>query len=124
MLFRSKEVGAQMIEIHTGAYANLHLMLNSNLHRTHHSIESLNLPKEELKVALRDSIESLQNAAKEAKWLGLEVAAGHGLNYVNLAPVLSIVEIGELNIGQSIIARAIFSGLENAIKEMAKLIKG
>ncbi len=73
---------------------------------------------------MRDSIESLQNAAKEAKWLGLEVAAGHGLNYVNLAPVLSIVEIGELNIGQSIIARAIFSGLENAIKEMAKLIKG
>lgn len=120
----SKEVGAQMIEIHTGAYANLHLMLNSNLPRTQHSIESLNLPKEELKAALRDSIESLQNAAKEAKWLGLEVAAGHGLNYVNLAPVLSIVEIGELNIGQSIIARAIFSGLENAIKEMVELVKG
>lgn len=119
----AKEVGAQMIELHTGTYANLHLMLNSNLPSTHNAIESLKLPRNELKVRLKDSIESLQNAAKEAKWLGLEVAAGHGLNYVNLAPILVIPEIVELNIGQSIIARAIFSGLENAIKEMVQLIK-
>lgn len=120
----SKEVGAQMIELHTGSYANLHLMLNSNLPLMHNAIESLRLPRQELKKCLQDSIESLRNAAREAESLGLEVAAGHGLNYINLAPILSIPEIIELNIGQSIIARAIFSGLESAIKEMVQLIKG
>lgn len=120
----SKEVGAQMIELHTGSYANLHLMLNSNLPLMHNAIESLRLPRQELKKRLQDSIESLRNAAREAESLGLEVAAGHGLNYINLAPILSIPEIIELNIGQSIIARAIFSGLESAIKEMVQLIKG
>lgn len=119
----SKEVGAQMVELHTGAYANLHLMLNTNLPLTHNAIESLQLPREALKAQFHDSIESLKNAAKEAKWLGLEVAAGHGLNYHNLAPILAIPEIVELNIGQSIIARSIFSGLETAIKEMVELIK-
>lgn len=119
----SKEVGAQMVELHTGAYANLHLMLNTNLPLTHNAIESLQLPREALKEQFHDSIESLKNASKEAKWLGLEVAAGHGLNYHNLAPILAIPEIVELNIGQSIIARSVFSGLETAIKEMVELIK-
>lgn len=120
----SKEVGAQMVELHTGAYANLHLMLNTNLPLTHNAIESLQLPREVLKAQFHDSIESLKNSSKEAKWLGLEVAAGHGLNYHNLAPILAIPEIVELNIGQSIIARSIFSGLETAIKEMVELVKG
>lgn len=120
----SKEVGAQMVELHTGTYANLHLMLNTNLPLTHNAIESLQLPREALKAQFHDSIENLKNASKEAKWLGLEVAAGHGLNYHNLAPILAIPEIIELNIGQSIIARSIFSGLETAIKEMVELVKG
>ena len=120
----SKEVGAQMVELHTGAYANLHLMLNTNLPLTHNAIESLQLPREALKAQFHDSIESLKNAAKEAKWLGLEVAAGHGLNYHNLAPILAVQEMIELNIGQSIMARSIFSGLETAIKEMVELVKG
>ena len=120
----SKEVGAQMVELHTGAYANLHLMLNTNLPLTHNAIESLQLPREALKAQFHDSIENLKNASKEAKWLGLEVAAGHGLNYHNLAPILAIPEIIELNIGQSIIARSVFSGLETAIKEMVELVKG
>ncbi|WP_300972423.1 pyridoxine 5'-phosphate synthase, partial [Helicobacter rodentium] len=94
-----------------------------NLPLTHNAIESLQLPREALKAQFHDSIESLKNASKEAKWLGLEVAAGHGLNYHNLAPILAIPEIVELNIGQSIIARSIFSGLETAIKEMVELIK-
>ena len=119
----SKEVGAQMVELHTGAYANLHLMLNTNLPLTHNAIESLQLPREALKAQFHDSIENLKNASKEAKWLGLEVAAGHGLNYHNLAPILAIPEIVELNIGQSIIARSVFSGLETAIKEMVELVK-
>ncbi|MBX7490540.1 pyridoxine 5'-phosphate synthase [Helicobacter turcicus] len=119
----SKEVGAQRVELHTGTYANLHLMLNSNLPYTHNVIEELKIPASELKTRLQDSIVSLHDGAKEAKWLGLEVAAGHGLNYNNLTPILAIPEITELNIGQSIIARSIFTGLESAIKEMVALIK-
>lgn len=119
----SKEVGANTIELHTGAYANLFLMLFSNLPRTHHSIKSLELPHNELKAQYQQALSNLQNAAKEAKWLGLEIAAGHGLNYCNLKPILKISEIKELNIGQSIIARAVFTGLEQAIKEMVALIK-
>lgn len=119
----SKEVGAQMIELHTGAYANLHLMLNSNLPHTHNAIQSLQIPRSKLKILLEDSLVSLHNGAKEASKLGLEVAAGHGLNYHNLAPILQILEIKELNIGQSIIARSIFTGLESAIKEMVALVK-
>ncbi|PZT48479.1 pyridoxine 5'-phosphate synthase [Helicobacter valdiviensis] len=122
-LCSTKEVGADMVELHTGTYANLHLMLFSNLSRTQHSIKELELPKEELKELYLNSIKDLQNASKEAKWLGLEVAAGHGLNYHNLTPILQIQEIIELNIGQSIIAKSIFTGLENAIKEMVELIK-
>ncbi len=119
----AKEVRAEMIELHTGTYANLHLMLFSNLPRTQHSLKSLEIPRASLKELYEKSIQDLQNAAKEAKWLGLEVAAGHGLNYHNLKPILKIPEIFELNIGQSIIARAIFSGLEQAIKDMLTLMQ-
>ena len=52
---------------------------------------------------------------------GLEVAAGHGLNYNNVHEMMKIEEIIELNIGQSIIARSVFSGLADAVKEMKKL---
>lgn len=119
----AKEVGAEMIELHTGGYANLHLMLYSNLPRMKNSIQELQLPREELKALLRQSLEDLRGGAKEARKLGLEVAAGHGLNYVNLQPILEIPEIIELNIGQSIIARAVFVGLERAIRELKELIK-
>ncbi|WP_104721654.1 pyridoxine 5'-phosphate synthase [Helicobacter mesocricetorum] len=119
----AKEVGAEIVELHTGSYANLHLMLFSNLSRTQHSLKSLELPRASLKELYEKSIQNLQNSAKEAKWLGLEVAAGHGLNYTNLTPILKIPEIFELNIGQSIIARAIFSGLEQAIKDMLALMQ-
>ncbi len=56
--------------------------------------------------------------------LGLEVHAGHGLTYHNVLPVASIPEIVELNIGHCIIARAIFSGLEAAVREMKALMIG
>ncbi len=119
----SKEVGAEMIELHTGVYANLHLMLYSNLPRMKNSIKELELPRGELKLLLEQSLGDLREGAKEARKLGLEVAAGHGLNYGNLQPILEIPEIIELNIGQSIIARAVFVGLEKAIRELKELIK-
>jgi pyridoxine 5-phosphate synthase len=71
---------------------------------------------------LKDEIEIIKDSAKFATQLGLEVAAGHGLNYQNVKEIASIKEIIELNIGHSIIANSIFIGLENAIKEMKNLI--
>ncbi len=64
----------------------------------------------------------LKKSASNAQELGLKVAAGHGLNYQNVTMISSIKTIEELNIGQSIIARSVFTGLENAIKEMKELV--
>jgi pyridoxine 5-phosphate synthase len=63
-------------------------------------------------------------AAKRAANLGLEVHAGHGLTYHNVQPVAAIPEIVELNIGHCIIARAIFTGLDAAVREMKTLMLG
>ncbi|MDY0116964.1 MAG: pyridoxine 5'-phosphate synthase [Sulfurimonadaceae bacterium] len=117
----SRTLGAEMVELHTGAFANIFAMLHTNLPHSNHAIKELNLPRYELETMLEKSIENLQTAATHAKKLGLEVAAGHGLNYDNVHVVMNIKEITELNIGQSIIARSIFSGLTEAVKEMKRL---
>ncbi|MFV0480998.1 MAG: pyridoxine 5'-phosphate synthase [Campylobacteraceae bacterium] len=112
------------IELHTGKYANIFAMLNTNLRHTKHSIKTLeNLSNEKLNSLLKSSIEELINATKEANELNLKVAAGHGLNYYNVKNIVEIDGIQELNIGQSIIARSVFVGLEKAIKEMKRLVK-
>ena len=64
----------------------------------------------------------LVDAAKAAAKLGMRVAAGHGLNYQNVQPVAAIAEIEELNIGHSIVARAVLVGLERAVREMVELM--
>ena len=66
---------------------------------------------------------NIKHLAAYAKGLGLKVAAGHGLNYQNVASLTKNSEIFELNIGQSIIARAIFVGMKTAVYEMKELIK-
>ncbi len=114
----AKELGAEAVELHTGRFANLFLILNSNLNRTPNKLQIPNA-REEYDIALQN----LRKGAEFAKSIGLEVFAGHGLNYQNVGEILSISEITELNIGHSIIARAVFVGLENAIKEMIALIK-
>lgn len=118
---QSKNLGAEMVELHTGAFANLFAMLNSALPHSNHSIKELELPRYELSSRLESAIEEIKNSAKHANKLGLEVAAGHGLNYHNVHEMMQIEEIVELNIGQSIIARSVFSGLKEAIQEMKKL---
>lgn len=117
----SKKLGAEMVELHTGAFANLFAMLNSSLAHSNHSIKELELPRNELAIRLEKSIADIVAAAKHAKKIGLEVAAGHGLNYHNVHEMMKIAEITELNIGQSIIAKSIFSGLADAVKEMKRL---
>ena len=118
---KSRELGAEMVELHTGTFANLFAMLNSSLPYSNHAVKELKLPRYELSERLEKSIEDIKHAAKHAKKIGLEVAAGHGLNYHNVHEMMKIEEIIELNIGQSIIARSVFSGLADAVKEMKRL---
>ena len=94
----SKEIGAHGIEIHTGTYCNA---------------AETERKKERAIVAA---------AAALAHRLGLEVHGGHGLNYQNVLPIATIPEIVELNIGHSIIARAVIVGIEQAVREMKQLL--
>jgi pyridoxine 5-phosphate synthase len=114
----SHQLGAQWIEFHTGHYANIFAMLYTNLSKTHHTIQELELPRATLKEMLSTELEKLDLLSKTATELGLRVAAGHGLNYQNVTAIAQIETIEELNIGQSIIARSVFTGLEEAIVEM------
>jgi pyridoxine 5-phosphate synthase len=92
------QIGAPVVELHTGAYADA---LGS-----HQATE----------------LERLRKGARHAASLGLEVHAGHGLNYHNVQPVAAIDEIVELNIGHSIVARALFDGLTAAVRDMKALM--
>ncbi len=122
-LLAAKELGADWIEFHTGRYANLWAMFHTNLARTRHRIPELDLPRDELSTMLQEEYARLSELAQNAREAHLRVAAGHGLNYHNVTPIAAIKEIEELNIGQSIIARSVFTGLEPAIREMKALIK-
>ena len=96
----SAGVGAEAVEFHTGEYAN-----------------APPGPDRERQL-LR-----LLDAARQARERGLVVHAGHGLNYTNVQPVARIDGMTELNIGHSIICRAVFVGLRKAVREMARLIE-
>ncbi len=113
---------ASWVELHTGSFANIYAMLYTNLKNTQHSIKELELNNIELKEKLDKSLEDIKIAANFAKNLDLKVAAGHGLNYQNVKLITPINEISELNIGQSIVARSVFTGLSSAIIEMKELI--
>jgi len=119
----SKELGVEFVELHTGSFANIYAMLYSGLEKTKYSIKDLELSRDQLLILLQESIYDIKNATKLANMFGLKVAAGHGLNYQNVHLVSNIDGIIELNIGQSIIARSVFTGLKTAIKDMQKLIK-
>jgi pyridoxine 5-phosphate synthase len=95
----SRAAGATIVELHTGSYANA--------------------PPPE-RPARR---EELARAARVATSLGLRVSAGHGLTYYNVKPVAAIPEVEELNIGHSIVARAVFVGLEEATRQMLALMR-
>lgn len=96
----SKEIGADMIELHTGEYANA---------RTAGS--------------RRSQLVRIAAAAKLGRSLRLTVNAGHGLNYANIAAVRKIREIEEVSIGHAVIVRAVEVGLERAVKEMVGLLR-
>ncbi len=95
----AQKTGAKMLELHTGAYANAKNKTEENRY-----------------------FKELKSAVSFAGKLGFQVFAGHGLNYTNTAKIAVINGIEELNIGHSIISRAVFVGLGNAIREMKELM--
>ena len=120
----SEALGVEWIEFHTGKYANIYAMLYSNLSKTHHCIPELKLSRKILKQMLDDELRNLRLLSCDAMEFRLRVAAGHGLNMQNVSDIVEIETIEELNIGQSIIARSVYVGLEQAILDMkAKLIR-
>ncbi|MEJ2523424.1 MAG: pyridoxine 5'-phosphate synthase [Gammaproteobacteria bacterium] len=94
----ARDVGAEVVELHTGAYA-----------------AAAGTRQEQ-------ELERVRTAARAGSALGLTIHAGHGLNYHNVQPVARIREVRELNIGHAIVARAIFDGLSTAVIEMKRLI--
>lgn len=94
----SRRVGAHGVELHTGRYCNI------SGDRT-------------------GELEKVAAAASFARSLGLEVHGGHGLNYENVLPIARIPEMVELNIGHSIVARAVMVGMEQAVREMKELLR-
>jgi len=96
------KIGADAVELHTGVYAHA-----STKHHT-----------QEMQAALATLIE----AGKQVRAAGLTLNAGHGLTYRNVKPVAAIDDMHELNIGHSIVARAIMVGLEQAVRDMKQLI--
>jgi pyridoxine 5-phosphate synthase len=91
----SAELGAPFVELHTGAYA--------------HAYHTSRRP---------DELQRLRVGCARAHALGLTVNAGHGINYVNIAEVRTLPHLHELNIGHSIMSRALFTGIEEAVREM------
>ena len=94
----AKDVGATVVELHTGRYADL---------AGDQQIQEL---------------ERIRKAAQFGKSIGLRVNAGHGLNEANVIPVAAIAELSELNIGHAIVAEALFKGWQNAITDMKALM--
>jgi pyridoxine 5-phosphate synthase len=96
----SRNLGAEMVELHTGAFANA------------------------TGDAQRAELARIHEASVFAHGLGLQVNAGHGINYTNIALIRTVPHLVELNIGHSIVARAIFTGLDAAVREMLAAMNG
>ncbi len=96
----SAAIGAAVVELHTGHYSDLHA--------------------EGREAETRAELEALIRGAQLAHSLGLEVHAGHGLTYANVAPIAAIPQVKELNIGHFLIGEAVFIGLGAAIEEMRR----
>ncbi|WP_414664520.1 pyridoxine 5'-phosphate synthase [Horticoccus sp. 23ND18S-11] len=97
----SAQLGAPYVELHTGAYANA-------FHTARRAAE----------------YQRLRLGAVRAHDLGLVVNAGHGINYVNIAEVRTLPHLHELNIGHSIVSRALFTGVDEAVREMKARMNG
>ncbi len=98
------DLGVDAIELHTGEYANAKLRRSGDAGRA------------------AAELGRLERAAAHARSLGLDVHAGHGLTYENVASVAAIEAIEELNIGHSVVSRAVLVGMERAVREMRRAV--
>ncbi len=101
----SARIGSQFIELHTGAFAEEFSKAESGKRKA------------------ETELQRLISAAQQAHALGLKVNAGHGLNYENLRSLFRVPHLVELNIGHSLVSRAVFAGLENTVREMLALMR-
>ena len=104
----AKRTGAKVVELHTGKYAEW--MTDNGLRMTKKDIAS------------SSAIRHLSSAARQAAQIGLEVHAGHGLDYENVGPIAAIPEIVELNIGHFLMGEAMFAGMKESIMKMKAVI--
>ena len=104
----ARDAGCEAMEIHTGAYANAFLLRDSR----------------QRGAEVAQSLEAIRQGVRLGREAGLIVHGGHGLTYNNVGPVAAIDGFTEFNIGHSIIARAIFTGLRQAVAEMKRLVAG
>jgi pyridoxine 5-phosphate synthase len=91
--------GAPAIEIHTGRYADAQA------------------------AHWREELARIEQAVSQGRELGMQVNAGHGLNYHNVQAIAAIPGVAELNIGHAIVARALFTGFQEAVREMKRLMR-
>lgn len=94
----ARDCGAPVVELHTGRYADA------------------------AGSAQEAELQRIRDAARFGDRIGLQVNAGHGLHYTNVTPIVAIPQLVELNIGHAIVARALFVGLEQAVREMRELM--
>ncbi|MCH8162933.1 MAG: pyridoxine 5'-phosphate synthase [Proteobacteria bacterium] len=99
-IIAAQKTGAEVIELHTGHYADAAFGRESEI-----------------------ELKKIVSGVEQAKSLGLKVNAGHGLNYQNVRHIAQIPDIEELNIGHGIIARAVFTGLEEAVREIKRIMQ-
>lgn len=99
-IIAAQKTGAEVIELHTGHYADAAFGRESEI-----------------------ELKKIVSGVEQAKSLGLKVNAGHGLNYQNVRHIAQISDIEELNIGHGIIARAVFTGLEEAVREIKRIMQ-
>ncbi len=97
----SRRIGADAIEIHTGTYCEARSA-----------------------AAQRTELKKIEECIREGARLGLIINAGHGLNYLNVQAVAALGGIEEFNIGHSIVSRALFVGMERAVRDMVMLVRG
>ena len=112
----SARVGSQFIELHTGAFAEEFLECGD--------MSPLSKAPTRRRSPKGSELQRLISGAQQARALGLKVNAGHGLNYVNLPTLHRVPHLVELNIGHSIMSRAVMAGLTAAVKDMLRVMKG
>ncbi len=104
----AKELGAEAVELHTGAWANAYL--------------DTNLSDDQRSQAITAHLNKLEHAAEHCAAIGIRCHAGHGITYHNIRDIVHLKDLRELNIGHTIVSRSIMTGMQAAVAEMRALM--